>query len=306
VRVRFDVCVLGSVNADLVVRAPRLPGAGETLLGGPFERYPGGKGANQAVAAARMGARTAMIGAVGGDENGRELARVLRAERVDVSHVVSRAEVATGVALITVAASGDNSIVVAPGANATLAPADVEAARELVESSRTLVAQLEVPLETVARAFEIARSSGVRTILNAAPARELPPALLASTDVLIVNEGESRALVRTAGLRDRGLALAIASLGPAAAVLTLADRGAWLAKRAEARFQPAFQVAAIDTTGAGDAFVGAFAQALARGAEPEQALERACAAGALACTVRGAIPAMPTAEAVDALVNRST
>jgi ribokinase len=289
-----DVCVLGSLNMDLVVRAPRLPQAGETLLGGPFGANPGGKGANQAVAAARMGASVAMIGCVGDDAHGVELARTLGVEGVDTAHVLRREHTASGVALITVSAVGENTIVVAAGANASLTPGDVERAADAIRTSRVLVMQLEIPLECVARAAHIARGAQVRVLLNAAPARELPRELLAAIDVLVVNEVEARTLLRAdENANAEQLGRALVDLGVPTVVVTLGGRGANAFTSRKFVRQRAFEVAAVDTTAAGDAFVGALASSFVRGDELELALRTGCAAGALAATVHGAIASLP-------------
>lgn len=310
--------MLGSINMDLVVRSPRLPAPGETLLGGPFSTSPGGKGANQAVAAARMGAEVSFIGAVGDDEHGRVMLETLKGEGIDTSRIAVREGTPTGVALITVAeGQGENTIIVAPGANATVTPGDVEAARGTIGAADVLLIQLEVPLEAVARAGEIARDLGVTVVLNAAPAMRLPAEVLASTDVLIVNETEA-AVVGAEAFAPIGpepepadeleaLLLRAAGLGPGTTVLTAGAAGAlFRCGRESAGRVPATPVSAIDTVGAGDAFCGALAVRLAehqigdaRGAGLDRmglmdAVCWACAAGALATTKNGAIPSLPT------------
>jgi len=179
---------------DLVVRTPRFPGPGETLLGTEFRTVPGGKGANQAVAMARLGAQIAIIGRVGGDAFGNSLLEGLQAESIDTRHVATEHEAPTGVALITVADSGENNIIVVPGANARLTPGDVEDAEDTIASSESVVLQLEIPLPAIRRAVDISVRRGVRVILNAAPALPLPPDLLRQVDYLIVNEHEAALL----------------------------------------------------------------------------------------------------------------
>ena len=257
------VVVLGSINADLVVRTVRHPRPGETLLGGPFSIYQGGKGANQAVAAARMGADARMVGCVGRDAFGVELVAGLVDAGVDVT-AVRRIDGASGVALITVDDSGENTIVVAPGANGSVTAEGLSLAGVSV-----LLAQLEVPLDVVAAAFAQARSAGVTTMLNAAPAAFLEPSLLASVDVLVVNEHE------------------LQTLGPSPCphvVLTLGARGTVVDGVAIA----AHRVEIVDTTGAGDASCGVLAAVLAGGASLHDAARWGNAAGAVACTIRGA------------------
>jgi len=307
------LCILGSINTDLVVRAPRLPAPGETLLGGPFWTSPGGKGANQAVAAARMGAGVSMIGAVGDDDHGRAMLGTLGAEGVDLTHVATRVGVPTGVALISVAEQGENTIIVAPGANATLTPADADAARDAIGGADVLLVQLEVPLETVARAAAIARNAGTAVILNAAPAHPLSADLLALIDVLVVNETEGAAIA----LRDPPgpgglprLAESLARLAPPTVVLTLGARGLWYSHARSAATLPAHSVHAVDTVGAGDAFCGVLATRWAehRAAAHldadgvRDALYWASAAGALATTRRGAIPSLARRSEVVALL----
>jgi ribokinase len=299
--------VLGSINMDLVVRAPRLPDRGETLLGGPFARHPGGKGANQAVAAARLGARVAMVGRVGADEHGRALVAGLAAEGIDVAGVAADPDAPTGVALITVDERGENTIVVSPGANAALGAAELEAALDLAASCDVVLAQLEVPLESVARAARVARAAGTLVVLNAAPAAPLPAPLLRDVDVLVVNEPEARAIAggpveSRADAED--LAAGLAAAGPGIVVVTLGARGCVARHRGATVRHPAFAVQAVDATAAGDAFVGALAAALAAEgpAALPAALRLASAAGALAASGHGAQPSLPGRSAVETLL----
>ena len=290
------ICVLGSINMDLVVHAPRFPAPGETLLGGPFETFPGGKGANQAVAAARLapaGEGVGLIGCVGDDAHGVELRDVLRREGVDVSGVLQRPGTATGVGVITVSSSGENQIVVASGANATLSPEDVERCAEAIAGARVLVLQLEIPLDSNRCAARIAASSGTRVVLNAAPAAKLPDDLLAAVDVLVVNEIEARMLAGDEDSPVGELVRALRARGPRTVIATLGERGALCAGAGGAIEQPAHAAVAVDTTAAGDAFVGALAVALHEGRAMESALALACAAGSLAVARAGAIPSLP-------------
>jgi ribokinase len=327
------ICILGSINADLIVRTPRLPGAGETVLGGPFTSAPGGKGANQAVAAARMGAHVTMIGAVGDDAHGRAMLGTIGAEGVDATHVKTVPGAATGVALITVEErTGENTIVVAPGANAAVTPADVAAARGVIGASDILLVQLETPLATVRAAAELAGSVGTSVVLNAAPAQPLPLDLLAMVDVLVVNESEAATLAAGAttfaplgpapaaatGRPETDALLArLATIGPGLVVLTLGAAGA-VYQRAKGRAgaAPPYTVEPTDTVGAGDAFTAALAVrwaeqlAGARGGHGVDdlglidTLAWACAAGALATTKSGAIPSLPTRAEVMGLLRR--
>jgi ribokinase len=312
---RPRICVVGSINMDVVVRAPRFARPGETVLGGPVAMMPGGKGANQAVAAARMGAGVTLIGAVGEDAYGRELVGTLGAEGVDVALVSSRGGVATGVAVITVREeTGENSIVVAPGANALVSLDDVRAARAVIRDADLLLVQLETPLETVIAAAELARELGTTVMLNAAPAppRGLPPELLANVDILLVNETEAETIAAvlmaplplTSDAAEDGcgaLLRRLAGTGVDVVVMTMGDRGAAYVQRQQAGRAAAFSVEPVDTVGAGDAFAGAFATRWAEhqagGGLGELGLVDvvawACAAGALATTKRGTMAAQP-------------
>ncbi|MCX5283443.1 ribokinase [Streptomyces sp. NBC_00198] len=297
----YDLLVVGSANADLVVRVERRPAAGETVLGSDLVVHPGGKGANQAVAAARLGARTALLARVGDDGHGRLLLDAQRAAGVDtVGVLVGGAP--TGVALITVDPSGDNSIVVSPGANGRLAPEDVRAAGSLFHAARVVSAQLEIPLETV---VEVVRSlaEGGRLVLNPSPPRPLPSEVLAACDPLIVNEHEARVIAGDdLGDSPEDWATALLALGPRSVVITLGAAGALVAERAGARVRvPSVRVAAVDTTGAGDAFTAALAWRLGRGESLPEAAGYAARVGAAAVTRAGAQESFPTAEEVAAL-----
>ena len=299
------IAVVGSLNMDLVVRSPRIPRPGETIIGSAYQQVPGGKGANQAIAAARLGALVSMVGRLGRDAFGDELIEGLAGAGVDQTFVVQDAEAATGVALIVVDDAGQNTIVVASGANMRLSPGNVDAAEGAIASADVLLLQLESPLETVIRAAEVARRHDVRVILNPAPASPLPDRLLAMVDVLIPNEGETALLT---GMSVESLeqaesaALALLQLGVEAAVLTLGDRGAMLTQRGITQVVPAFQVQPVDTTAAGDAFVGGLAVALAEGLALADAVRWGNAAGALAATKHGAQPSLPTRQALERLL----
>ena len=296
------VTVAGSLNMDLVVRTPRIPRPGETIIGGEFRTVPGGKGANQAVAAARLGAQAAMVGRVGGDAFGGLLLENLAAAGVDHTFVTQDPQAATGVALIEVDDAGQNSIVVVSGANKRLSPADVEAAAAAIGAADVLLLQLESPLETVTRAAQVARAQGVTVILNPAPARPVPAGLLGLVDVLIPNESET-ALLTGLPVGDQEQAQAAAAalrrMGVATVILTLGERGALLAYEGGAELFPAFDVTPVDTTAAGDAFVGGLAVALAEGWPLQEAVRWGNAAGALATTVLGAQPSLPTRQALE-------
>ena len=294
------VCVIGSANMDMVVRARRLPRPGETVVGGSFHTCPGGKGANQAVAAARMGARVTMVGRLGADASGTELRKVLAREGVDLTAMRTATGVSTGVALITVDEdSGENTIVGVGGANLLVSPEDVRGVAGLIRSAEVLLMQLEVPVETVETATNLAHGVGRKVILNAAPAHPLPESLLRALDVLIANETEAAALAGEESAGDpEQLAEAILSKGPVAVVLTLGGRGAIVAEQSGTTVVPSIKVAATDTVGAGDAFCGTVAAMRAEGKSLAQAVRIGCIAGALATTKPGAIPSLPTREAV--------
>ena len=299
------IVVVGSLNMDLVVRTPRIPTPGETIIGHALHMLPGGKGANQAVAAARLGAQVAMVGRVGGDAFAQPLLANLAANRVDHTWVAEDAGEATGVALIEVDDAGQNSIVVVSGANARLSPADAEAAAAAIAAAQVLLLQLESPLETVLRAAQLARASGVTVILNPAPARALPAELLRTVDVLIPNESETALLtgLPAASLEEaKAAAQALLADGVPTVVLTLGERGALLAQPQGLAHFPAFPVTPVDTTAAGDAFVGGFAVALAEGKPLELAVRWGNAAGALAATQLGAQPSLLDRPAVLALL----
>lgn len=302
-----SICVVGSLNMDLVMRTPHLPAPGETISGGPFATHPGGKGANQAVAAARLGAAVAMVGRVGGDAFGARLRTELTEADIDIRQVVTLPDMASGVALIAVEASGQNSIIIAPGANGALTPADVEAAGPTITAARVLLLQLETPLPAVQRAAELAHATGTLVLLNPAPAQPLPAELLAQVDYLIPNEQEAALLLGetiATGADAAGAAQRLcAQTGVGGVVITLGAQGALLAQaQTEPQFVPAHPVAVVDTTAAGDAFVGAFAVALAEGRTPAEAMRWGNAAGALAVTTAGAQPSLPTRNAVVALL----
>ncbi|MEI5520911.1 ribokinase [Streptomyces brasiliscabiei] len=298
----YDLLVVGSANADLVIGVERRPGAGETVLGSDLAVHPGGKGANQAVAAARLGARTALLARVGDDGNGRLLLDSQRAAGVDTAGVLVGGT-PTGVALITVDPSGDNSIVVSPGANGRLTPEDIRAADVLLRASRVVSAQLEIPLETV---VEVVRRlpEGTRFVLNPSPPRELPAEVLAACDPLIVNEHEARVLVGgdpADSPSPEDWAAALLALGPRSVVVTLGAEGALVADAGGSARVAAVKVAAVDTTGAGDAFTAALAWKLGGGSAPAEAAAYAARVGAAAVTKAGAQVSFPTAEEVAAL-----
>jgi ribokinase len=299
------VVVVGSANLDLVVTAPQLPRPGETVLGEDFRTVPGGKGANQAVAAARAGAHCAFVGAVGADEFGQRLRDNLVAAGVDVRGLRT-VPGPSGVALIAVDRAAENFILVAPGANAALTDLDA-ADLAAIDAADVLLLQLEVPLPTVVRAAGRARAAGTTVVLNAAPAAPLPADLLGLVDVLVVNEHEAAVVAGTASVEPGVLLDALLELVPRA-VLTLGARGAAYADRRGPRLEiPAPRIEAVDTTAAGDAFTGALAVGWAEhGGAPDAdtvtaVLHWACAAGAACAQLPGASTALPDRAAIEAL-----
>jgi len=310
---RPRVCVVGSVNADLVVRVGTLPRPGETVLGGRFRSVQGGKGANQAVAAARAGADVALVARVGDDPLGRDARAALSAEGIDTGFVASTPDCPTGVALILVDARGENSIAVAGGANERLAPADIDRAAAAIAAADVVLLQLEVPLDAVRRAVAIARAAGRRVILNPAPARPLDDALLATVDVLTPNETEAGTLLDSAAGAPADplsaapevalprTAAALVGRGPAAVVLTCGAAGAIVATRDRLETVPAFPVTAVDTVAAGDVFSGCLAVALAEGRDIVAAARFAAAGAAISVTREGAQASAPKREEIDAL-----
>jgi ribokinase len=293
------VVVLGSVNVDLVLRCTALPVPGQTVKGGDFQRLTGGKGANQAVAAARMGARVRFVGAVGTDESGRDARDQLRAEGIDIRHLKEERDVATGAAMILVdEASGQNCIALYEGANAHVDTALVDRAADDIASAALLVCQLETPLAATLQAARIARAAGVPVLLNPAPAVPLDAALLASVDILVPNESEAMVLPGqcAADAFDPDHALgALLAKGARSVLITLGADGVLYGDR-ETRLRRVAHVAqAIDTSGAGDAFIGAFAAALVSGRPLESAIDFAQRAASLSVTRRGAMASLARA-----------
>jgi ribokinase len=302
-----SIFVLGSANMDLVFALDRLPLAGETRTGGDLSLFPGGKGANQACAAARLGGRAAMVARVGADAFGSRLVESLAAAGVDVSRMRACGR-ATGCACIYVLPNGENSIVISPGANAALDPAGAIADLSAIQPGDLLLAQLETPLETVQAAFAHARSRGAVTILDPAPVRELPRELLESVDYLTPNQTEAAFLIdkdEVAAHNAEAAAERVAALGPRAVILKLGEHGSLFWEPGRTLSIPAYRVEAVDTTAAGDVFNGAFAVALAEDLPVEAALEFATAAAAISVTRHGAQPSVPDRTEVDTMQRSS-
>ena len=298
------IVVVGSSNTDMIIKLDRIPRPGETILGGQFVTAAGGKGANQAVAAARAGGRVRFIARVGRDMFGDQAVAGFVKDRIDVEHVVRDKAAPSGVALIFVAKDGENSIAVASGANGRLSPADVKKARKTIASAAVVVMQLETPLCTVHAAAEIAAKAGVSVILNPAPAQPLPDELLRLVSILTPNETEAELLTgikvddeTSAGqAADRLLARGVPTV-----IITLGPRGAFVATEGLRKLIGGFQMRAVDTTAAGDVFNGALAVALAEGRTLEQAVRFANAAAAISVTRMGAQPSAPKRKEIDKL-----
>jgi ribokinase len=323
------VVVIGSINMDLVCRTPRMPAAGETILGSGLATIPGGKGANQAVAAAKLGGDVHFVGRVGDDDFGNRLLTGLRQHRVDVRHVTVTEGLASGCAVILVDRKGENSIVVVPGANHRVTPEDIDRAAGLITRASVVVLQLELPLDTVQHAIATCQRLGVYTILDPAPVppKGLPRAMF-EVDVLTPNQHEAEAILprgdmgrmrRTKRVDAKQIGGELLSRGPRAVVLKLSRKGAVLVARASRDSTAGARRAAsaddvhvqqvaghkvniVDTTAAGDAFTGALAVAIAEGKGLAEATRFANAAGAICCETFGAQPSLPTREAVDKLL----
>lgn len=302
---RSEIFVVGSLNADLVTRLERFPAPGETVTALDFAVHPGGKGANQAYAAARLGGRVAMLGCIGRDANGELLMQSLRSAGVDVSPVNGDADAPTGQALIALDASGENQIVVVPGANARLTPEIVQAHEARIAAAAVVLLQLEVPLMAVLAAARIARNGGATVILDPAPARPLPASLLECVDYLTPNESELQTLTGgAAGGPTEQAARRLADGRRLRVIVKMGEAGALLVETEGHALWPARRVEAVDATGAGDAFNAALAVALAEGRPLPEAGRLATAASALCVTRAGAQPSMPTRQEVDSVLAR--
>lgn len=295
------IVVVGSLNMDLVVNVERLPHEGQTLLAEAMSEIPGGKGANQAAAIGKLGAPVAMIGKVGDDPHGLRLLDSLRESGVDTGAVASSSS-PTGLAVITVDADGRNHIVVVPGANKELAPDDIERFRRTIEQCEIVVLQLEIPLETVKHTLRLAKALGKTTVLNPAPAQRLDDEMLRTVDILIPNEHELQELAGIRSLEQDAIRQAsehFLNKGVKALIVTLGEEGCCCADRSGIRHYPAYRVEAVDTTAAGDSFIGGFVTGYLAHKDPDPAIRLALKAAALTVTKRGAQSSLPSYEEVE-------
>ncbi|MCU4744003.1 ribokinase [Natronoglomus mannanivorans] len=307
------VAVVGSYNVGLTMQVPEFPGPGETVIGEGFGEGPGGKGSNQAIAAARLEADSRFVGRLGDDRYGDDAVDLLEREGIDTSGVGRSADAHTGVGFVIVDDDGENEITVAPGANDALSGDDVRARAAAIRSADVLLVQLEIGDEPVRAAVEIAAEAGTTVVCNPAPARELPGSILERVDYLTPNEHEARTLAGLEGgdgkeeevTDDETVARALLELGSETVVLTRGGAGALLVTADGVERVPTPEVDVVDTTGAGDSFNGALAVALAEGFEDHEAVRFACAAGALAVTEAEVVPGLPERRAVDRLVDET-
>jgi ribokinase len=303
-----QIVVVGSLNMDLVIRTPRMPSPGETLTGYGFQTIPGGKGANQAVAAARQGANVTMIGRVGDDDFGRTQQRCLGEEHIDLSVLTVDPRHATGVAVITLDEAGENSIIISPEANGAVSVEQIDAARDVIARVDMLLCQLETPLEAVTRAIEVAHENGVPVVLNPAPARQLEQSLLEKVTYLIPNETEASLLTGdevTDIESAQEAAIQLQKRGVQTVILTLGENGAVVAHEGTCVHETAVPMKVVDTTAAGDTFVGSFAVALTEGKTVIEAVRFAKHAAALAVTKLGAQPSIPTRQEAEQFIAKS-
>jgi ribokinase len=297
-----DIVVVGSLNMDLVVKVEHMPAPGETIAGGDLHTIPGGKGGNQAAAAARLGAKVAMIGKVGQDAFGPRLLTALNEAGVDTASVKIEADTATGTAVIIVNEKGENSIVISPGANGKVSPADIDQLENVLAGAKIILLQHEIPLATVHHVIEMAARHHVTVILNPAPAESVPQAIYSKIDYFIPNETESRILT---GIEVTDLASAekaahkFMEFGAKNVIITLGEKGALLVTPNGSTHVPSRKVKVVDTTAAGDAFIAGLANALVKGLPQVEAVRYACCAGALTVTRFGAQTSLPSEAEVD-------
>jgi ribokinase len=301
------ICMVGSCMTDLVARTPRLPGAGETLFGTSFQVGFGGKGANQAVMAARLGADVSVVVKLGRDSFGDNTLKNFQEQGCDTTYFLwDETGLSSGVAPIWVEeTTGQNSIIIVPGANSALSPADVRAAHSAIESAQLVICQLEIPLETTLEAFRVAKAAGVKTILNPAPAAALPDELLALTDILVPNEVEAAMLTGMPAStveQAEAAARALRARGVGTVIITLGDRGALILNDAGAQHVAVERVQAVDSTGAGDAFVGTLGYALAAGRSLGDAVRTACAIATRSVLKTGTQTSFPYRAEVEQLL----
>ncbi|HUU27514.1 MAG TPA: ribokinase [archaeon] len=293
------IVVIGSSNMDLVIKTSRIPRPGETILGGEFAMVAGGKGANQAVAAARLGGNVYFVARVGRDPFGDKMLQNFQAEGITTDFVIRDEEQSSGVAIIVVDKAGENSIVVAPGANGVLSPEDVEAAEQIIKTADSVLLQLEIPLETVVRAVELSARHGTRVILDPAPARALEKALLSNVDLITPNETEAEILTGIVGTDESSARLqarALREKGVKAVLVTRGKQGSFLDDGVEESVFRTVEADSIDSTAAGDCFNGALAARLATGASLPEAIEFASRAAAISTTKLGAQDSLPSLD----------
>jgi len=301
------ITVVGSINMDLTTYTSRIPSVGETILGTGFKMNPGGKGANQAVAAAKLGATVNMIGKVGEDYFSKPLLNNLEKNSVNTQYIKSESQISTSIASILVDASGNNCIVVSPGANMSLAPGDIQELSSVITSANVVLMQLEIPLETIIKTVEIAHKNHVLSVLNPAPAQKLPEEVLSKLDIIIPNETEIRILTGKPASTVEEIKTAAKDLldtGVKIVVVTMGERGALLLSKDNSIFEPAFQVNVVDTVAAGDAFIGGFTYAVSLNKSYDEALRWGNAAGALATTRYGSQLSLPDLRSVQELLNQ--
>jgi ribokinase len=304
------ILVVGSSNTDLIIKVPEIPRPGETLLGGAFQTFPGGKGANQAVAAARAGGEVVFIASVGDDDYGKAAVNGYKLDNINTEDIKVCKGIPSGIAMITISDKGENAITVASGANAELLKEDLDEAEEAFDEADYMLVQLETPLETVQKAVELCRDFDTRVILNPAPAAELPDEILALIDIITPNETEAERLtgVKVSGEQDAiKAAQVLHDRGVKTVIITMGSKGAFLSDRdsGTAKVIPGFKVTAVDTTAAGDVFNGQLAVALAEGSSMEEAVHLAHAAAALSVQKLGAQSSIPRREETDKYLKQS-